>query len=233
MSVLSPDYSEVVGGLGKAFHGCAHPLHAIRAGKDRLHGPEGYTILNVFSYRDFQRLENADCRRVGLCELSLDFTECLVNVSLHGSQSLRIHQHCDLCLERNCIAEAASLEIRDFHSVFLNEREDDSRGGPVGIGPVEDDVHTGMSSGKSLHRELPALPSFRSGHCVIFEIRGSVQSACASNIELTLGLRIEIQENVTLENSRLEAFCSCHSGLLIVCHEHLYRTVLQGIVLQY
>ena len=64
------------------------------------------------------------------------------------------------------------------------------------------------------------------------EISASINSSSATCAKLALFLGVEIQQDVTFEDTGLQAAGPSHTGLLIISDKGLQRTMLQSLVLK-
>ena len=90
-----------------------------------------------------------------------------------------------------------------------------------------------MASLQAFHLEVPCSLAGRGGILAEGEVGGTVEAACAANAEFAFFFGVEIQQDITLEQARLEAVGTGHPGLFVIGDQGLYRTVLQGFVLEY
>ena len=89
-----------------------------------------------------------------------------------------------------------------------------------------------MASLESLDIDSVAHITFRGSVGPVGEVCKAIETACAAGAELTLILLIEVEKDITLEDTRLESDGSGHAGLLIVSDEHLQRAMPEGLVLK-
>ena len=59
-----------------------------------------------------------------------------------------------------------------------------------------------------------------------------IRTARATNIQLALGLRVEVEQNITLQDAALQAESTIHTSLLSRCDKTLDRTVSHAVILK-
>ncbi len=89
-----------------------------------------------------------------------------------------------------------------------------------------------MSALEAFGGKSPALPVLLRLSRSVGSLGGGIHAACAADIDFTLGLGVEIEEDFALENARFEGLGSGHTGLLVKGHENFERTVLDVIGLE-
>ena len=88
-----------------------------------------------------------------------------------------------------------------------------------------------MAAGQALDVDLVAHVARRDGQGLVLEVRLGVQAAGAADAEFVLVLGVEVEEDVALQEARLEGLGAGHARLLVVGHEDLDGAVLDALVL--
>ena len=90
-----------------------------------------------------------------------------------------------------------------------------------------------MSATKPFQRQLASYKTF--GRCLflILQHGSDVDTTCATDVEFTFILRVEIEQDITLQCTFLKAESTIHARLFILRNEHFQRTVLQVLSLEH
>ena len=99
-----------------------------------------------------------------------------------------------------------------LHAEHLHQRKEDAGHHLVRIGAVQGDVHAGVTALETLDGELQAFPAGLRVVFVILEFGADVQTAGAADAELAFVLGIQVDEDVALQDARLEGGCAGSSS---------------------
>ena len=232
LALLGTDDGQVDGGFRETGHGLAHADHAGRSGDDGLDGTEHGLALDELGLYGDMVLNEQPGRRVTVLELGPDGFENGQDESTYLVVLIGRNKDFTSGLERDGVAQRTAAEEDHLHTVVLHQREENPGHHLVGIGTVQGDVHAGVTALQALHGEFEALVAGGSVVFIVFEAGRYIQAAGATHAQLAFFLGVQVEEDVALEDTGLQAVGARHAGFLIVGDKHLQRAVLHGRVFQ-
>ena len=135
-------------------------------------------------------------------------------------------------IERDGVAQRTAAEGHHLHVIVFQQRKQDAGRHLVGIGTVQGDVHAGMAALQAAYLEAEGFHARGRLIFIVIETGRYVQAAGATYAQLPFLFRVQVQEDVALEDAGLEAVGARHAGFLVIGDQHLQRAVLHGRVFQ-
>ena len=135
-------------------------------------------------------------------------------------------------LERDGVAERTPDEGNHLYVVVFQQRKQDTGSHFVGIGPVQADVHAGMAALQAAHLEAKGFHARGRIIFIVIETGRYVQAAGAPHAQLPFLFRVQVQENIAVEDAGLEGVGARHAGFLVIGYQDLQRAMLHGRVFQ-
>ena len=226
------DTSQVGRGLYQTLHRLAHRLHTVGASNHGLNQLLGNSLLdhlggssNLLSL-DLDRI--LDTRELGNYHINVVGNHLLELVPLRSLDHNR-----SLSLARNCVAQTATINRAKQQLLLFLNGIDQTEHQLISVSALQDDLDTRVTTLQALDSDLGSTITLSgSSLSLIFESGACVQTTCATNIQFTLGLRIEVQQNVALQQAALQTECTVHTRLLSCSEQSLDSAVLDILRLQ-
>ena len=224
------DDGEVERSLDEAFHIAAHADNAVGSdhhGVDNLLGVGvGDDILRhayLFVFHEEVRFDGSEFLFDPRSHL-VEFSEDALGVFFRESDDR-------FAVARNSVAHVAAIDADKTEATFSHPAKM-AEEKLVDIGTAGVDLHTGVATLESAEGELVGdivLGGFLGG---VGYRHGGVDAASATNIELALGLGVEIEKELALKFAGLETESTGHTCFLVGGDESLEGTVFDGLGLE-
>ncbi len=145
----------------------------------------------------------------------------------------RRNQHDGFGFARDGVAQTAAVDRREHDPELLSLGVEQPEKQLVGVGALGDNLDARMAALEPLDREPGRLEiARRRRNLGVTESHVGVQTAGTADVQLALGLGIEVQQDVALQKPGFQPESSVHAGLLGRGEERFERSVNERIVLK-
>ena len=153
---------------------------------------------------------------------------------LHIVQYVRffISRHCnnDFTFTRNRVTHIATLPGNQTSLIVSNHLIHETSHQLVGIGTSFIYFQSGMTTAQPFQGNFQSNVSRICFHFFIFQHCCQVFTACTTDIQFSFFFRIQIQQNITVYRSRLQAERTKHTCFLVGSNQCLQRTMFQRFI---
>ena len=143
---------------------------------------------------------------------------------------LRQREH-HLSLEWDGIAHVTTVPAGQSCLALLDSLSNEAHHQFIGIASTLMNLQSGVSTTESFECHLHGHILWVGLHLFVFQCSGEVDSTSRANHEFPPCLRVEVQQDVTLQLPFRKVVGTIHTRLLIGGDQCLHRTVFQGLVL--
>ena len=217
--------------LHQSFHILAHSHHAMRQRIDGLQQVAGsltvdgrLAMLLCVKQHLQSRIRNG---KLSLCLCAEDVERSAQKVLVFS----RNGNH-RMCSSSDGIAQVSAVYLAEHQVCLLRNLSQVATENLVGAGTLQVDVTSRVSAQQSLHLHASRVVIGRHRNLRVGPFAHRIHATSTSDEDLSLILRVEVQQDVGIQETRLEGKRSREACLLIAGEEALQRAVLYGVVCQ-